>query len=139
MRIETGIDLVDIDRIRRSMERPRFLQRVFSQEERDFLLAKRDPGPSAAGNFAAKEAFSKAMGTGLVGFDLSEVSVLRDNGGKPYLELTGRAQRLAQGWRFSVSISHTDDTACAMVTAYREEDPLDGGEDEKGGVEPCGL
>ena len=122
MRIETGIDLVDIDRIRRSMERPRFLQRVFSQEERDFLLAKRDPGPSAAGNFAAKEAFSKAMGTGVRGFSLAEVSVVHDPLGRPALRLTGKAAELARGWRFALSITHTKDTAAAFVTAWREEE-----------------
>ena len=120
MRIETGVDLVDIARIRASMERPRFIQRVFSQQEQDFLAQKKDPYPSAAGNFAVKEAFSKVMGTGLTGFALQDVSVLREESGKPYLVLTGRALQLAQGWQFSVSITHTDTTACAVVTAYQE-------------------
>ncbi len=57
----TGIDLVRIDRIAKSLQNPRFWTRVFSPPERDFLEQKKDPAPSAAANFAAKEAFAKAL------------------------------------------------------------------------------
>lgn len=75
-----------------------------------------------AASFAAKEAFSKALGTGIRGFALAEVSVLRDSLGAPYFALSGRAARLAEerGLRFSVSLSHTEDLAAAFVVAWRE-------------------
>ena len=73
-----------------------------------------------AANWAAKEAFSKALGTGVRGFGLSEVSVLRNEAGAPYFLLTGNAHKLAEqrGLTFSLSLSHTDGLALAFVIAY---------------------
>jgi holo-[acyl-carrier protein] synthase len=75
-----------------------------------------------AASYAAKEAFSKAMGTGVRGFSLAEVSVLRDSLGAPYFALSGRAARLAaeRGLCFSVSLTHTDELAAAFVVAWQE-------------------
>lgn len=123
MRICTGIDLVEISRIRSSLQNPRFLTRVFSSAEREYLQGKKDMAPSAAANFAAKEAFSKALGTGVRGFSLCEVSVLRDSLGAPYLLLEGKAAAIAQGQglSFSVSLTHTREYASAVVVAYSEQ------------------
>lgn len=119
MILRTGVDLVEVDRIRRSLENPRFLQRFFGERERIWLEAKGCPPHSVAANFCAKEAFSKAMGTGVRGFALGEVELLRDKLGAPYFHLSGRARELAQtrGLTFSVSISHTKELAMAFVVA----------------------
>ena len=129
-KIVTGIDLVEIGRIAKSMENPRFLERVYSPEELELLRsrAKADTplhlSPSAvntaAANFCAKEAFAKAMGTGVRGFSLSEVSVLRDELGRPYLSLSGNAAKLAQGLILSVSLTHAKDYASAVVMGISE-------------------
>ena len=95
--MKVGIDSVDLDRIEKSLEIKGFTDKVYSLKERVFLAVKKDPVPSAAGNFAAKEAFSKALGTGVRGFALNEVSILRDDLGAPYIELLGRAKEAAQG------------------------------------------
>ena len=73
-----------------------------------------------AANFAAKEAFAKALGTGVRGFALGEVAVLRDSLGAPYFALSGRAKELAEGRgpAFSVSLTHTDELAAAFVVAW---------------------
>ena len=73
-----------------------------------------------AANFAAKEAFAKALGTGVRGFALGEVAVLRDSLGAPYFALSGRAKELAvgRGLAFSVSLTHTDELAAAFVVAW---------------------
>ena len=120
MELRSGIDLVEVERIARSMEGGPFLERFFSPGERVCLLERRNAPQSVAANFAAQEAFAKAMGTGVRGFRLDEVSVLRDGAGKPYLALSGKAAALAAGWRFSVSLSHTKTTAAAVVTAWKE-------------------
>lgn len=75
---------------------------------------------SVAANFAAKEAFSKALGTGVRGFSLNEVSVLRDESGAPFFAFSGNAERIVKERKlgFSVSLSHTKNMACAMVVAY---------------------
>lgn len=117
-----GIDLVEISRIEKSVKNQKFVERVFSQKETALFSAKGLPFQSIAGNWAAKEAFSKALGTGVSGFSLNEVSVLRDNLGAPYIELTGKALAAAKGYEFSVSITHTYSLAQAVVIAYRKGD-----------------
>lgn len=119
--LQTGIDLVLIKRIEKSIEQNAdFLMRFFGDEERKLFDIK-NPFPRIAANFAAKEAFSKAMQTGIVGFSLNEVQALRGENGAPYLYLTGKAEELAKksGYTFSLSLSHTDEYATAIVVAYR--------------------
>lgn len=115
-----GIDLVEISRIKKSVQSDKFMKRVFSEEETALFSAMKNPFESMAGNWAAKEAFSKALGTGVVGFSLNEVSVLRNKLGAPYLKLSGNALKLAEGFEFSVSITHTDELAQAAVIAYKK-------------------
>ncbi|MFT3950731.1 MAG: holo-ACP synthase [Oscillospiraceae bacterium] len=116
-----GIDTVEISRIAKSVAHKRFLERVYSAEELALFSSKRAPIPSMAGNWAAKEAFSKALGTGVDGFLLSEISVLRNALGAPELVLTGAAKRLAAGLTFQVSITHTRSYASAVVIALLEQ------------------
>lgn len=117
-----GIDMVEISRIEKSVKNQRFMQRVFSRKETALFSAKSSPYQSMAGNWAAKEAFSKVLGTGVSGFSMNEVSILRDKLGAPYIELTGKAYELAQklNYEFSVSITHTGDFAQAAVIAYKK-------------------
>lgn len=120
--VTTGIDLIKIDRVKKSMANPRFLTRVFSVSELSFFSKRNYSPETVAANFAAKEAFSKALGIGIRGFSLSEVSVLRDSLGKPYFVLEGKAKEFAAeaGLSFSVSLTHTDDLAAAFVVGFSE-------------------
>lgn len=120
MMIDVGIDLVEIPRMRKSLESPRFLHRVFTETEQAYITARHDPAESAAAYFAAKEAFSKAIGTGIKGFDLTDVEVRKTPENKPYLQLYGRAATLAgeKGLIFSLSLTHTKHYASAVVVAY---------------------
>lgn len=115
-----GIDLIEIARLKRSSNSENFMKRVFSKKEKALFLSKSNPYPSMAGNWAGKEAFSKALGTGVRDFSLNEVSVLRDELGKPYIELYGKALEIAQSrnLQFSISITHTKELAEAVVIAY---------------------
>lgn len=117
--IKNGIDLIEIDRVARSLESPAFVKHVFGPRELSELETRKG-AEHFAGAFAAKEAFSKALGTGLHGFSLSEVELLHDASGAPYLALSGKALELAdaQGLEFAVSITHTKTHAAAMVTAF---------------------
>lgn len=115
--MNVGIDSVEISRIEKSLEIKGFLERVFSAEEIDFFKSRNMRAESIAANFAAKEAFSKALGTGIRGFSLNEISVLRDELGAPYLTLSGKALEVSAGLSFKVSITHTQTTATAIVLA----------------------
>ena len=119
MIIGIGIDLCDAERIRRMPERGRFLTRYFTQEERDYIASRGVNGDdSAAACFAAKEAFLKALGTGIGAAGLQEVSVLHAESGAPYLSLTGKALQLCQEkgvQHMHLSITHERGLAAAVV------------------------
>jgi holo-[acyl-carrier protein] synthase len=122
MIVGSGIDMVDIDRVARSIERygRRFLERVYTAQEIAYCERKRrNAAESYAARFAAKEAGAKALGTGM-GFGVTwrEIEVGREPAGRPLLLLHGRAAELAQAMgvqRSSLSITHTDAQAMAMV------------------------
>ena len=112
-----GIDLVEINRIEKSVKNPRFCSRVLGVTEYSQLQLRGFPVQSIAASFSAKEAFSKALGTGLRGFSMNEVELLRDISGKPTLKLSGRALQIARACnlQFSVSVTHTKAYAAAVV------------------------
>lgn len=119
-----GIDAEKISRLKKSAQSQSFMKRVFSPKELALFEKRSNPYPTMAGNWAAKEAFSKALGTGVRGFSLCEVSILRNEPGAPYIELSGRALAIAKNKRleFSVSITHTNELAQAAVIAFRKGD-----------------
>lgn len=118
--ISVGTDIIEVERIKKSCASRHFCERVFSEREREMFAQKKDPQQSMAGNWAAKEAFAKALGTGVSGFSLNEVSCLRDEKGCPYLELSGKAQQIIGQRSARVSISHTKDYATAVVILFGE-------------------
>ena len=113
--MRVGIDSVEIDRIQKSFEINGFFEKAYSPAEREFLSAKKNPYSSAAANFAAKEAFSKALGTGFSGFELKDVEILRDGLGKPFVEVGESLTEKLNGKRIFVSISHSEKYAVANV------------------------
>ncbi|MBU6329901.1 MAG: NAD(P)H-hydrate dehydratase [Acidobacteria bacterium] len=116
-----GIDLVDVDRFRRTLERrPGLIDRLFTAEERAYAHQQQDPTQRLAARFAAKEATLKALGIGIGAVGWREIEVGRDPDGRPSLLLHGRAAALAQRLglvRLTVSLTHTDITAAAEVIA----------------------
>lgn len=120
MILGTGIDLADPARLREACRRhQRLLARLFTEGEQADCLRHRDPWPSFAARFAAKEAFVKALGTGLRrGLTWKQVEVLRDAQGRPSLALHDRAAVLLDeigGRRVHLSLSHLDGMALAQV------------------------
>jgi holo-[acyl-carrier protein] synthase len=122
MVIGTGIDVVEIERVARSIERygSRFLERVYTAAEIAYCQRKRrNAAESFAARFAAKEAGAKALGTG-IGFGVTwrELEVGREPAGRPLLLLHGRAAEIAAALgvrRSSLSITHTRTQSMALV------------------------
>ena len=116
-----GVDVVDLDRFRRALERtPGLVARVFTPGERAYAAARRDPTERLAARFAAKEATMKALGVGLGAFAWREVDELRDPSGAPGLRLAGAAADLARRrgvaeWK--VTVTHSRLVAVAVVVA----------------------
>ena len=115
-----GIDLCDISRIEAAIAKnDRFLERWYTQEERDYIAARGKAGAqSAAAMFAAKEAFLKAVGTGIGhGITLTDVAVHHDELDAPQYVLTGgAAQKMGEmgAQRAWLSISHENGMAAAV-------------------------
>ena len=116
-----GIDAVDIERFRKSLERtPSMHRRLFTESELAYVAPKADPVPSLAARFATREAVMKAMGLGLGAFGFHDVWVDHRDSGEPLLNVTGRAAELATERgiaRWHLSITHTDQVAIAYVVA----------------------
>jgi holo-[acyl-carrier protein] synthase len=121
MIVGSGIDLTEIGRIQRSLDRygERFLARVYTPAEQAYCLRKRRSAESFAARFAAKEAAAKALGTGISrGVAWREIEVERQPGGRPTLRFHGRAaERAAQMGvvRSALSLTHTGNFAMASV------------------------
>ncbi len=121
MIVGIGNDIVEISRFETIVERESVLHKMFS--EREVILGGKRPS-FFAGSFAVKESVSKAFGTGIRGFRLNEIEVLRDDMGKPYVELHGRAKELAVALGIDsiyVSISDTKQLAAAVAVAEAKE------------------
>lgn len=115
-----GCDLAEVERIRHAIERKGFKERVFTPEEIAYCTGPHgDKAQSYAARFAAKEAFLKAIGTGLRGSgQLTEISVVNDELGKPELHVTGYYAAYAEKLgvkKIHVTLSHTSTTAMAVV------------------------
>ena len=112
-----GVDIVDIRRIRKSYERygERFLHRVLTEREIGYCKQKKDMMPSVAARFAAKEAVSKAIGSGISrGFSWKSVEVVNDEHGRPSLRVLDKALGISDN-DLRISLSHSGDYAVAFV------------------------
>ncbi len=112
-----GVDIVEAARFKDWPGKPGMIARFFAPEEAAALPLNR-PEDYLAARFAAKEAFGKALGTGLAGFSLREVRLERAEGGKPEFRLTGKALEAferAGGKRIHASLSHDAGVAAAFV------------------------
>ena len=117
-----GIDLLEIERLERALERrPRLAERLFRPAELEYARSRRHPAQHLAARFAAKEAALKALGIG--GLGLRDVEVEGGGHEPPRLRLHGRAAAAAAeaGLELSVSLTHSRDLAAAVVQARRRD------------------
>ncbi len=122
MILRTGVDMIEITRLRETVQRrgEHFLARIFTPAER---VECGENFQSLAARFAAKEAVSKALGTGIGDVSWQDIEILRADSGAPMLKLHGYAEKLAAEMglsNWSVSLSHTRKHAVAMVVATSE-------------------
>lgn len=120
--ITCGVDIVEIEAIARSIKMggERFLQRVYTSSELAFCKGRL---PQLAARFAAKEAVSKALGTGMRGISWHEIEVVSNKRGRPFISLSGRASAIAERLRLSdwnISLSHSQTSAIAFVVSVRQ-------------------
>ena len=119
--VAVGIDIIEVDRVRRVYERhgERFLKRVFTERE---VQQCRGKATRLAGRFAAKEAISKALGTGLHGVSWREMEVVQLRSGRPTVRLHGNAKQRAELLgltAFDVSIADLAQFSIAIAVAIQ--------------------
>jgi holo-[acyl-carrier protein] synthase len=120
-----GVDLCQIERIASAYERfgDRFLNRILTPWEIEFCLKRNDVPRAIAMRFAAKEAFSKAVGLGMNGIYWREIETRHYPTGQPYLVLYDRAKKAAEGMNISAAhLTLTDEAglSCAFVVLERQ-------------------
>jgi holo-[acyl-carrier protein] synthase len=128
-----GLDLCEVDRIQRLLEkdRERFVRRVFLSGERAYCEARRRPAMHYAARFAAKEAFMKAVGSGWrLGW--WQVEVVRAASGRPELSVSGGAAQILKRrgvGRVHLTLTHTEETAAAAVILEGEATTIETGKE----------
>ena len=119
-----GTDIVEIKRIKKAMEsNGRFLEKIFTNTELEYLKSRNLRAEYVAGRFAAKEAVSKALGTGFRGIDFKDIEIDRTTLGKPIVILKGKAKLIAKKegqYNMHLSISHGEDSAKIGRASCRE-------------------
>lgn len=112
-----GVDIVDVDRVISAYEKPGFAEKYYTSKERELIATKRS---RAATCFAGKEAVVKALGTGFSGVMPSDIEILRDEAGKPIVQLHNHGKEIAEDLgitNISISLSDTENQAIAYTIA----------------------
>ncbi|HHQ4318841.1 holo-ACP synthase [Clostridium perfringens] len=121
MIIGIGVDIIEIERVRQAIQNNKnFLSKLFTKKEIDYFISRNMNSEVIAGNFAAKEAVSKALGTGIRGFSFKDIEILRNELGKPEVILHSGAKLIGNklignnnSLRIHLSISHNNSSAIA--------------------------
>lgn len=116
-----GTDIIEIKRIKKAIVRsPRFIERLFTEQELEYYRKKDMKAQHIAGGFSAKEAVLKALGTGLRGFRWKDIEILRGSVGKPIVRFGGNVKQFMEDNGIGiihVTISHSRDFATATAVA----------------------
>lgn len=124
MIVGIGTDLIEVNRIANACKKEYFYKHCFTLLERNMIDGQ---DQRAAGNFAVKEAVAKAMGCGFREFTLLDIEVLRQENGKPYVVLHGKAKEIAKELgmnKLFVSITNTIEYASAFVVLEGDKDEI---------------
>ena len=121
MIIGIGVDIIEIERVRQAIQNNKnFLSKLFTEKEIDYFISRNMNSEVIAGNFAAKEAVSKALGTGIRGFSFKDIEILRNELGKPEVILHNGANLIGNklvennnSLKVHLSISHNNSSAIA--------------------------
>ncbi|WP_270647843.1 holo-ACP synthase [Paeniclostridium hominis] len=123
--LDIGIDIVEIERVEKALQRnKKFLDKLFTKEEIDYFKSKGLKTETIAGNFSAKEAISKALGTGIRNFNFKDIEILRDKKGKPIVKTYNNLREICIDYNvleIKVSISHSKNYAVANAIVMVKE------------------
>lgn len=121
--ISTGVDIVKVDRIEKILENKRksFCRRIFTKDEINYIEKRNYNIKTVSGLFAAKEAVSKAIGTGIGQIGWKDIEIIHNSKGKPIVKLSSKGWNKITNFKintFDISISHEEEYAIAFVIGY---------------------
>ena len=119
MIVGIGNDIIEIERIEKAILKEGFKNKVYTQKELENIEKRGDRVETYAGIFSAKEAISKAIGTGVREFSLTDLEILNDDLGKPYVVVSERLDKIIkskkENYQIEISISHSKKYATAVA------------------------
>ena len=119
MIVGIGNDIIEIERIEKAISKEGFKAKVFTQREIENIVKRGNRAETYAGIFSAKEAISKAIGTGVREFALTDLEILNEDLGKPYVIVSDKLntiiQRKKENYQIEIAISHSKKYATAMA------------------------
>ena len=119
MIVGIGNDIIEIERIEKAISKEGFKNKVYNQKELENIEKRGDRVETYAGIFSAKEAISKAIGTGVREFSLTDLEILNDDLGKPYVAVSEKLDKIIkdkkEDYQIEISISHSKKYATAVA------------------------
>ena len=119
MIVGIGNDIIEIERVEKAILKEGFIAKVYTQREIENIVKRGNRTETYAGIFSAKEAISKAIGTGVREFALTDLEILNDDLGKPYVIVSDKLnkiiQRKKENYQIEIAISHSKKYATAMA------------------------
>ena len=119
MIVGIGNDIIEIERIEKAISKESFKDKIYTQRELENIKKRGNRAETYAGVFSAKEAISKAIGTGVREFSLTDLEILNDDLGKPYVVVSEKLDKIIKSkkkdYQIEISISHSKKYATAMA------------------------
>ena len=119
MIVGIGNDIIEIERVEKAILKEGFKNKVYTQKELENIEKRGNRTETYAGIFSAKEAISKAIGTGVREFSLTDLEILNDDLGKPYVVVSEKLDKIIKNkkedYQIEISISHSKKYAIAMA------------------------
>ena len=119
MIVGIGNDIIEIERIEKAISKEGFKDKIYTQRELENIKKRGNRAETYAGVFSAKEAISKAIGTGVREFSLTDLEILNDDLGKPYVVISEKLDKIIKSkkedYQIEISISHSKKYATAMA------------------------
>ncbi len=122
MIVGIGNDIIEIERIEKAISKEGFKDKIYTQRELENIKKRGNRAETYAGVFSAKEAISKAIGTGVREFSLIDLEILNDDLGKPYVVVSEKLDKIIKSkkedYQIEISISHSKKYATAMAIIF---------------------
>lgn len=122
MIVGIGNDIIEIERIEKAISKEGFKDKIYTQRELENIKKRGNRAETYAGVFSAKEAISKAIGTGVREFSLTDLEILNDDLGKPYVVVSEKLDKIIkikkEDYQIEISISHSKKYAIAMAIIF---------------------